>query len=339
MLSCSTRKEKRTSNKDRKIQRKEAKNENANVEQLRSQVIAKPHSSNLKLLKFSNPPGTNLCFSNAAVSCILNISVLRKMLEKNTIQFEKDSISNELKSLFETENLAKASTQKLRTIVKTKCFENGQYTKNFNDNMQHDSGEFMLSLFEHLWNENIQEGNHLKENVFGGISQHTLICKCGKKVEHHPEDMSEILPIQIIGESVQSGFDEIFSEEYVSRNCSNCEKKSAIKKLSLINEPSTIILQLMRYNFDMKKCETQKNHQPVFCSQNLIMPSGKTYSLKSLISHIGENTRSGHYNVTLFDKESGENILLDDSRVTYLSESSTTSTSNLSYIIVYEAND
>ena len=34
--------------------------------------------------------------------------------------------------------------------------------------------------------------------------------------------------------------------------------------------------------------------------------------------HIGENTRSGHYTVTLNDANSGENILLDDSRVTYL---------------------
>ena len=89
----------------------------------------------------------------------------------------------------------------------------------------------------------------------------------------------------------------------------------------------------------MVKCEIEKNHRPVFCSKNLLTPSRKIYSLKSIISHIGENTRSGHYNVTLFNEESGENILLDDSRVTYLSESSTTSTSNLSYIIVYEAND
>ena len=99
------------------------------------------------------------------------------------------------------------------------------------------------------------------------------------------------------------------------------------------------ILQLIRYDFNMTNHEIEKNHKHVTCSPNLLMPSGRQYFLKALISHIGENTRSGHYTVTLNDANSGENILLDDSRVTYLPRNTIGSSSNLSYIFVYESNN
>ena len=44
------------------------------------------HDSNLRnnlpfvLLRFSNPPRKNLCFSNAVISCLLNIPILKKFL-------------------------------------------------------------------------------------------------------------------------------------------------------------------------------------------------------------------------------------------------------------------
>ena len=85
--------------------------------------------------------------------------------------------------------------------------------------------------------------------------------------------------------------------------------------------------------------KTEKNDKPVICSPSLFLPSGRKYHLKSFVSHIGENTRSGHYNVTVNDTESGEQILLDDSRVMYLAENSTFSSSKLSYIFVYEVDD
>ena len=58
--------------------------------------------------------------------------------------------------------------------MQLKCFESGQLTKNFNNNKQHDAGEFMQSLLEHLWNENSK--NTLKEEMFGGVSQDILTC-------------------------------------------------------------------------------------------------------------------------------------------------------------------
>ena len=89
----------------------------------------------------------------------------------------------------------------------------------------------------------------------------------------------------------------------------------------------------------MTNHEIEKNHKHVTSSPSILMPSGRQYYLKSFISHIGENTRSGHYTVTFNDTDSGENILLDDSRVTYLPRNTIGSSSNLSYIFVYEANN
>ena len=87
------------------------------------------------------------------------------------------------------------------------------------------------------------------------------------------------------------------------------------KKLTLIQEPSTLILQLMRYKFDSSRKKASKVHLPVICTRNLEMPSGATYCLKSYVNHEGENTRSGHYTVNLFDTATSEVVLLDDDKV------------------------
>ena len=75
-------------------------------------------------------------------------------------------------------NFTVATTERLRSIVEAKCFENEQWTKNFNNNGQHDSGEFIQSLLEHLWSHHAT-APALKDEVFGGLCQNTLCCNCG----------------------------------------------------------------------------------------------------------------------------------------------------------------
>ena len=108
----------------------------------------------MNLLRFINDPGTNMCFSNTAVSCLLNIPEMRVALRNlDTVDVDQNSISGELSKLANMKNGTIASTEKTRSIVKQKCFENMQWTKDFNNNKQHDSGEFIQSLLEHFWNE------------------------------------------------------------------------------------------------------------------------------------------------------------------------------------------
>ena len=69
----------------------------------------------------------------------------------------------------------------------------------------------------------------------------------------------------------------------------------------------------------------------VDCPEKLILPSESTYSLLSVINHIGEYTRSGHYNIVLF----GDQLtLLDDDVISNYNIKE--DMNRLSYIFVYE---
>ena len=91
-------------------------------------------SIDLVLLRFENPPRKNLCFSNVVVTCLLNIPSLRKYFQgKKSVIEDPRTIIAELSNLSRHLKSSKKSTQKVRTIVKKKCFKEGQATRNFNE--------------------------------------------------------------------------------------------------------------------------------------------------------------------------------------------------------------
>ena len=141
------------------------------------------------------------------------------------------------------------STNRLRTILKTKCFEAGQLTRNFSNNRQHDAAEFIQSLLEHLWHEN-KNIPSLKEQLFGGLCQDVLECECRGRVESPVQNMPEIIPLQLNGQSIQSCLNSFFSPSEINWKCPNCGRGKVVKRTSIILEPFTLMLQLMRYKVD-----------------------------------------------------------------------------------------
>ena len=93
----------------------------------------------------------------------------------------------------------------------------------------------------------------------------------------------------------------------------------------------------MRYKYDETQQKVKKIHSEVVSSPNLILKHGTTYFLHSIINHNGENTQSGHYNVLLFQKESGQAILLDDVNISNIEDGYQQELETLSYICVYTA--
>lgn len=83
--------------------------------------------------------------------------------------------------------------------------------------------------------------------------------------------------------------------------------------MSIIIEPTTLILLLIRYKFDQTTNETIKVQNPVNCEKYLVLPSGTIYTLNSTINHIGETTNSGHYYVDLHENDNI--VMLDDANV------------------------
>ena len=103
------------------------------------------------------------------------------------------------------------------------------------------------------------------------------------------------------------------------------------KKTRIIQEPSTLILQLMRYSFDKSTNEALKLSDSVACPVRITLPSGTIYSLNSITNHIGEDTKSGHYNVILHDRNNDNFVLLDDSAISIVD--SINEVSKVSYIL------
>jgi uncharacterized UBP type Zn finger protein len=193
-----------------------------------------------------------------------------------------------------------------------KCFKSGQTTRNFNDKLQHDAGEFMGSLLEHLFKETTMPVD-IDEKVFGGLFQETIICKCGEMKLLPIQKLSEIWTIQVDGNNIQSCIEKFLDTENVDLICERCGYPKTKKQMKLIIEPKNLILQLKRYEFDHIQQTIKKKIASVVCPTVLTLPGGSTYSLSSVLNHIGSSPNKGHYTVTLYDKGNDSFILLDDS--------------------------
>ena len=209
------------------------------------------HSSiDLITLRFNNPWGKNLCFSNVVVSCLLNIPPLRKYLQgKKNVEENPRSIVYELTNLARHLSDSQKSTQRLRTIVMAKCLAAGQTRKNFNSNRQFDCVEFLQALLEHFWME-VTEQEYLEELVFGGIYQEKLTCEC-KNVRILPiKKMDEIIHLQVTGQNIQDSLEAYIESEEVESKCSECQSPDMVKTSEIVFAPATLIFHLLRSRYD-----------------------------------------------------------------------------------------
>ena len=285
--------------------------------------------NDLKILSFANPSGRNLCFSNSVVTALMNIAVL-----ENILQIEKDKendILKELTKLMKISKYNKASTAKIRSMVKSECFKAGQLTRNFNNNKQHDAGEFLISILEHMFS---QVPDYLMEKMFGGLLEETIQCCCCNFEEFSIKTLPVIIPLQIKGKGIESCLKEFVETERIEYSCNACRSKQAkiAKKISL--EPALLILQLNRYHFNKEINEIQKIHSPVECPPTLMLATGSVYTLSSIVNHSGEKTHEGHYTVILYDKRENSYVLVDDKEVSY-DITITTELQQLPYIVTY----
>ena len=291
----------------------------------------------LSILMFDNPSSTNLCFSNSVTSALLNIPVFQSILFKKTEEMslysKKNEIIRELIKLNKLSSLSKSSTLKLRSIVHSHCIDSDQITRCFNDYNQHDASEFLMSVFEHIFKD-LTADNMIDEEIFGGLFQESLVCNCGN-IKHLPiQKLSEVLMVQICGPSLQTCLDNFLGEEKIDLNCTKCKKREILKKFILVAEPSTLIIQLSRYKYEVREKRTIKRHEEIEVSKRLSLPSGSAYTISSIINHIGSTPDEGHYNVLIFDSINDSFVLLDDLNVCFDMQIKSDK-SRLPYIVVY----
>ena len=175
-----------------------------------------------KILKFSNPIRRNLCFSNAVATVLMNIPDFITGLQEN--ELVNNPILIELKRLFDLKNESRSSTLTFRKIIEDACLQNGQLLRSFNDNNQHDAAEFLTSVFEHMDKKDLSSVK-IKEKVFWGLSQTTMFCSntnCNISEQLDLEILSEIIPVNVVGYTLETCLEAFFNTEEIERKCQNC---------------------------------------------------------------------------------------------------------------------
>ena len=188
-------------------------------------------------------------------------------------------------------------------------------------------------MFEHLFEDPVIS-NNIDEQIFGGLYQESIICKCGKVKELPVQKLSEILTIQLQGQSIQSCINDFLNDEEVNQSCINCKNQKAVKSIKIVTEPSTLIVQLKRYKYDVDQKKAIKLEDKINCPKSLTMPSGSSYTLSSIVNHIGDTPTDGHYNVFIYNRIADAYVLLDDLNVSY-NVGLSSKTSTLCYIVSY----
>ena len=249
-------------------------------EQKIKQQLPKNEDLDLKILKFVNPPLKNLCFSNAVTTSLLNLKSFQDILKVKTSALEPECIIlMELKRLSNLKNQSRSSTATLRRKVQEECLRSGQLLRTFNDNNQHDAAEFLSSIFEHM-SKNSQNPARVRETLCGGLSQKTMFCsnsRCNMSEQLQVETLSEIIPIEFTGFTLESCIEQFFSPEEIERRCDHCEAKRSTQVTSFIQDPETLILQLNRFKYSQLENRVQKIHEELIFPMEINLPSGSNF--------------------------------------------------------------
>ena len=271
--------------------------------------IAQPvDSGNMKIIRFFNRNGRNLCFSNSVTSVLLNTSGIRDIITGDTPLRIDNAIFIELKKLYETENFAYSSTRGLRQIVQNDCLINGEQ-RNFDDNNQHDASEFLQSLVEHLLENDVCLTNYLF-----GSSTTAKFCRNGNCNNTNYNSQPEvIITLPLVEYTLENNLQHYFDEEIIERKCSKCGHNEGTQVISFSDDPELLIIQLKRFKYENNRAH--KIDSEVSVPLRLSLPSGSLYKIIGTVNHIGNSTASGHYTSTVYNEGKKNFFLVDDEQI------------------------
>ena len=279
-----------------------------------------------------NPGGTNLCFSNAVTTVILNLQVIQDILKGDFPGLNQNSVFRVLKRLSKEPNNKTSSTKNLRRIVQEQCLTNQQNTRNFDNNEQFDAAEFLGSLLEHM----LYDHSDIVNNLFGK-NQETIFCRnaeCNTD-DRVPSNEVNIIVLCLAGPTLLMCLDEYLTEHEIERDCPHCESKTASQVTSFTQDPEAIIFQLSRFQYSNEEGRAIKLHNEIIVPTRINLPSGALYQIIGTVNHYGQTADSGHYTASIYNKQKNNYIICDDEN-TYEIDSIDESLSSKVYLIIYQ---
>ncbi|NXF84160.1 UBP40 hydrolase, partial [Sclerurus mexicanus] len=182
---------------------------------------------------------------------------------------------------------------------------------------QHDVQELNRILFSALETSLVGTSGHdLINRLYHGVVVNHIVCKECKNVSERQEDFLDLtVAVKGVGGLEEALWNMYVEEEYFEKDnlyrCGACDKLvEASKSAKLRKLPPFLTISLLRFNFDLEKCERYKetscytfpthiNLRP-FCEQTEMDESEYMYELFSVIIHKG-GCYGGHYHVYIRD--------------------------------------
>lgn len=193
-------------------------------------------------------------------------------------------------------------------------------------------------------------------NLFYSYYLTTITCdKCKHKV-NKIEQYKEI-SLNLSKENSDNNLEKLLeyyftNEKLDDYRCDKCEVKECNKKITLLNTPKYLLVQLKRFEFNPKTFNMSKILKEVnyplfldmdkYCLEDNINKKLKTknvYELNSIINHLGASLQSGHY--TSFHKINNQWFYADDSDIQKVDEDFLflKRSKMISYVLIYERKD
>ena len=138
---------------------------------------------------------------------------------------------------------------------------------------------------------------------------------CNMSEQLQVEFLSEIIPVEFTGFTLESCLEQFFSPEEIERQCDNCKTKRSTQVTTFVQEPKTLILQLNRFKYNQEDNRVMKIHKPLLFPNEVTLPSGASYKLVATVNHIGETADAGHYTCLVVDQNNCSCFLVDDTSV------------------------
>ena len=287
---------------------------------------------NLKIHRFVNPGGNNLCFSNAVVTVILNSKAIQNLLRGNFQNLNQSLIFRELKRLSALPSYQASSTKQLRRIIQEQCLRSQQNARNFDSNAQFDAAEFMGSLLEHMLYD-----NHEILNDLFGRNQETIFCmntECNTATQI-PSNVINIVVLPLVGSTLLMCLNEYLTEHVIERNCPFCHNTSASQVTAFTVDPKIMIFQLNRFVYSEQNQTIRKLHDQIQVPTRLSLPNDAEYEIVGAIFHSGASTNSGHYTAAIFCKEKNSFYFCNDEDISEIDSFNEQQESEV-YMIIYE---
>lgn len=232
-------------------------------------------------IKFDNPDGENMCFSNSTANGLLSsIQFTSRLNQSHCVSCDFFcSMKNSL------HNLTIKSSLQLKNWI-------GFFHQNFNNNDQQDPSEFI----QHI----IDKCAFLRELTKMGVFL-SYKCPCGFITSK--EENRNILFADLNGDSLAEVTSKAVSiKNSFWRNCDNCNKNTKHEtEEKILFLPKVLIITIKRFIVTSHNRPVRKNCMQIDPSSIVYCDEidEAVYTTKAVIEHHGKHRHTGHYTATL----------------------------------------